>query len=99
MFLSSPFSVVLIKGYIDELKSYLIDVDENKRILPRSTRQYLETKVVVAHDSQRFHGSDTTRFVNTVMNMVKFSLTICGRVVSHVSEYLNKVFTLRCRLE
>ena len=71
MFLSSPFSVVLIKGCIDELKIYLIDVDENKRILPRSTRQYLETKVVVAHDSQRFHGSDTTRFVNTVMNMVK----------------------------
>ena len=70
MFLSSPFSVVLIKGCIDELKIYLIDVDENKRILPRSTRQYLETKVVVAHDSQRFHGSDTARYVNTVMNMV-----------------------------
>ena len=69
-FCSSLFTVVLIKAYIDEPKIHLIDVDENKRILPRSTRQYQETKVVVAHDSQRFHGSDTARFVNTVMNMV-----------------------------
>ena len=85
-FCPSLFTVVLIKAYIDELKIYLINVDENKRILSRSTRQYLETKVVVAHDSQRFHGSDTTRFVNTVMNMVKLFLRIYGRVVSRVSD-------------
>ena len=70
MFLFFPLYCCAHKAYIDEPKIHLFDVDENKRILPRSTRQYQETKVVVAHDSQRFHGSDTARYVNTVMNMV-----------------------------
>lgn len=56
-----------------------INLDEQRRIIRRSARRYLETKVVVAPDSHKFHGSDTTRFVTTVMNMVCLVLIFLAR--------------------
>lgn len=56
-----------------------VNLDEQRRIIRRSARRYLETKVVVAPDSHKFHGSDTTRFVTTVMNMVCLVLIFMAR--------------------